>query len=220
MRYRFHVAGAVGVMMAVVMGVSPRDEETLDRACDLGIAFQLANIARDVVEDAAAGRRYLPASWLAEAKIPPDKLAHKRYRKKLAGLARRLADLAKQHRAARPQRHRKLCFRKRWAVLSAAGIYGAIATGSGEARRACRGTQRVHTSQFRQGALRRARLFAALLRCRSSRIRRMEPSGNGRRRLGPLPLPAEPGSLQRNKMGEDRMAESAAHLQCRRPNGR
>jgi 15-cis-phytoene synthase len=45
-RYCFHVAGAVGVMMAVVMGVSPHDEETLDRACDLGLAFQLANIGR------------------------------------------------------------------------------------------------------------------------------------------------------------------------------
>ena len=82
MRYCYHVAGAVGVMMAVVMGVSPQDQETLDRACDLGLAFQLSNIARDVVEDDAAGRCYLPMMWLP--------------------------------------------FRSRWAVLSAARIYGAI----------------------------------------------------------------------------------------------
>lgn len=50
-RYCYHVAGAVGCMMAVVMGVDPADEDTLDRACDLGLAFQLANIARDVEED-------------------------------------------------------------------------------------------------------------------------------------------------------------------------
>jgi hypothetical protein len=71
MRYCWHVAGAVGVMMAVVMGVSPRDEDTLDRAADLGLAFQLANIARDLAEDDAAGRCYLPAQWLADADIPP-----------------------------------------------------------------------------------------------------------------------------------------------------
>ena len=49
LRYCYHVAGAVGCMMAVVMGVAPDDEETLRRAADLGIAFQLANIARDIV---------------------------------------------------------------------------------------------------------------------------------------------------------------------------
>ncbi len=47
MRYCYHVAGSVGCMMAIVMGVAPEDEATLDRACDLGLAFQLANIARD-----------------------------------------------------------------------------------------------------------------------------------------------------------------------------
>ncbi|MEC9103340.1 MAG: phytoene/squalene synthase family protein, partial [Pseudomonadota bacterium] len=44
--YSYHVAGVVGVMMARVMGV--RDDAVLDRACDLGLAFQLTNIARDV----------------------------------------------------------------------------------------------------------------------------------------------------------------------------
>jgi phytoene/squalene synthetase len=55
MRYCFHVAGAVGVMMAVVMGVAGDDHDTLDRACDLGLAFQLNNIARDMSEDDAGG---------------------------------------------------------------------------------------------------------------------------------------------------------------------
>jgi phytoene synthase len=66
LRYCYHVAGAVGCMMAVVMGVAPDEEATLDRAADLGIAFQLANIARDLVEDAQVGRAYLPQTWLAE----------------------------------------------------------------------------------------------------------------------------------------------------------
>ena len=48
LEYSYHVAGIVGVMMARVMGV--RDDHVLDRACDLGLAFQLTNIARDVID--------------------------------------------------------------------------------------------------------------------------------------------------------------------------
>ena len=66
LRYCYHVAGAVGVAMALVMGIDPDDERTLDRASDLGIAFQLANIARDVAEDAAADRCYLPVEWMVD----------------------------------------------------------------------------------------------------------------------------------------------------------
>jgi len=58
------VAAAVGAMMCVLMRV--RDGDALARACDLGLAMQLTNIARDVGEDAAAGRVYLPLDWLAE----------------------------------------------------------------------------------------------------------------------------------------------------------
>ena len=43
MRYCWHVAGAVGVMMALVMGVNRKDSDTLDKACDLGLAFQIAD---------------------------------------------------------------------------------------------------------------------------------------------------------------------------------
>ena len=63
--YAYHVAGVVGLMMAWVMGV--RDRAVLCRASDLGLAFQLSNIARDVGDDVAAGRIYLPARWLREA---------------------------------------------------------------------------------------------------------------------------------------------------------
>ena len=63
--YCYHVAGAVGLMMAWVMGV--RDRAVLCRASDLGLAFQLSNIARDVGDDLAAGRLYLPAAWLRDA---------------------------------------------------------------------------------------------------------------------------------------------------------
>lgn len=127
MRYCYHVAGAVGVMMAVVMGVSPDDDETLDRACDLGLAFQLGNIARDISEDDAGGRCYLPMEWLAEMDIPPGQHMKPPYRAKLAQLARRLAKLSDIHERSARFGARKLAFRQRWAVLSAARIYGAIA---------------------------------------------------------------------------------------------
>jgi len=65
--YAARVAGSVGAMMAVLMGV--RDRERLARACELGIAMQLTNIARDVGEDVRAGRLYLPAAWLREAGV-------------------------------------------------------------------------------------------------------------------------------------------------------
>jgi phytoene synthase len=88
--YCYHVAGCVGVMMAVVMGVAPHDRATLERASDLGLAFQMNNIARDLIEDAARGRCYLPAQWLAEADIPPGEEAKPWARERLATVAARL----------------------------------------------------------------------------------------------------------------------------------
>ena len=68
--YAARVASAVGAIMTCLMG--RRAPETLARACDLGAAMQLTNIARDVGEDARAGRIYLPRVWLAEAGIDPQ----------------------------------------------------------------------------------------------------------------------------------------------------
>ena len=128
-QYCYHVAGAVGVLMAVVMGVDPDDRETLDRACDLGLAFQLANIARDVEEDARAGRCYLPAEWLAEADIEPGQHMKPWARDRLVPLVRRLCDAAERYEASARVGAARLPFRSRWAVLAAAGIYGDIARG-------------------------------------------------------------------------------------------
>lgn len=68
--YGARVAGAVGAMMALIMGA--RSSNVVARACDMGVAMQLTNIARDVGEDARAGRIYLPLDWLQEAGIDPD----------------------------------------------------------------------------------------------------------------------------------------------------
>ena len=60
--YAYHVAGTVGILMRNVLDCD--NEQALGHAIDLGIAMQLTNIARDVLEDAGMGRRYLPASWV------------------------------------------------------------------------------------------------------------------------------------------------------------
>ena len=91
--YAARVAGSVGAMMAVLMGV--RSAEALARACDLGVAMQLTNIARDVGEDAHAGRLYLPLDWLKEAGLAPDTfLSERRFSPALAGVVGRLLHTA------------------------------------------------------------------------------------------------------------------------------
>ncbi|MBD3730520.1 MAG: phytoene/squalene synthase family protein [Sphingomonadales bacterium] len=126
MRYCYHVAGAVGVMMAVVMGVSPHDDEVLDRACDLGLAFQLANIARDIEEDDRADRCYLPVEWLVEEDIEPGQHMKPHHRGELVEMAARLVALMETHAAAARMGAASLPLRSRWAVLAAARIYTGI----------------------------------------------------------------------------------------------
>jgi len=126
-KYCYGVAGAVGCMMAVVMGVSPDDDATLDRACDLGMAFQLANIARDIEEDDRVGRCYVPEDWLVEMDMPPGQHMKPPFRDRLAVLSRRLAARAEAYEASARVGAKVLPFRSAWAVLAAAGIYGDIA---------------------------------------------------------------------------------------------
>ena len=112
--YAYHVAGVVGVMMARVMGV--RDERVLDRACDLGLAFQLTNIARDVQEDARAGRSYLPAEWLDGSSTDETALL----------AAQRLVRTAEPYYASAVHGLPALSFRSAWAIAAARRIYRAI----------------------------------------------------------------------------------------------
>ncbi len=91
--YAARVAGAVGAMMTLVMG--RRSPEIVARACDLGVAMQLTNIARDVGEDARAGRLYLPQSWMREAGIDPESwLAEPAFTPEIAAIVQRLLDAA------------------------------------------------------------------------------------------------------------------------------
>jgi phytoene synthase len=93
LNYAARVAGTVGVMMTLIMGV--RTQDALARACDLGVAMQLSNIARDVGEDARAGRLYLPLRWLREAGLDPEQfLANPVMSEALKGVIARLLNEA------------------------------------------------------------------------------------------------------------------------------
>jgi phytoene synthase len=87
--YSARVASTVGAMMTLIMGV--RDRAILERACELGLAMQLTNIARDVGEDAKNHRLYLPRQWLKEEGINPDQwLEHPEFSPALSRVVKRL----------------------------------------------------------------------------------------------------------------------------------
>ena len=124
--YCYHVAGVVGVMMAIIMGVKPDDHATLTRACDLGLAFQLTNIARDIRDDAAAGRCYLPADWLAEAGISAEQLSDPAHAAQTFSVVDRMLAEADRYYASSVLGLSQLPFRSAWAVASAQRVYRQI----------------------------------------------------------------------------------------------
>jgi phytoene synthase len=122
--YAYHVAGVVGVMMTIVMG---RDEpEVLDRAADLGIGLQLTNIARDVIEDAAVGRVYLPEDWLDQAGVSRTEVAALAVRPAVSHVVACLLAEADRYYASANQGLRALPLRSAAAVGAAQRVYGAI----------------------------------------------------------------------------------------------
>jgi phytoene synthase len=122
--YCYHVAGVVGVMMAMIMGA--RDPKVLDRASDLGLAFQLTNIARDVIDDARVGRVYLPAELLRQHGVDvvdPDEPGQ---RQPLHRAALDLLDLAEHYYASAYRGMAALPVRSAWAIAAARRVYRAI----------------------------------------------------------------------------------------------
>ncbi len=122
--YCYRVAGTVGLMMAHIMGI--RDEKALRHAADLGIAMQLTNIARDVIEDAQMGRIYLPLEWLRQAGIAEQEIQMARNRDKLAVLIRRLLEVAETFYRSGDQGFWYLSFRSACAIAAARCVYSEI----------------------------------------------------------------------------------------------
>ncbi|MDP9036213.1 MAG: phytoene/squalene synthase family protein [Myxococcota bacterium] len=91
--YAARVAGSVGAMMTLLMGV--RAPTVVARACDLGVAMQLTNIARDVGEDAHRGRLYLPVAWMRGCGLEPEAwLAAASFDERLGSVVARLLEQA------------------------------------------------------------------------------------------------------------------------------
>ena len=149
--YSARVAGTVGAMMALLMGT--RDPDLIARACDLGVAMQLSNIARDVGEDASRGRLYLPRAWLREAGIDPDAwLADPDWSPALGQVVSRLLDSADALYARADLGIAGLPFGCRPGIGAARRLYAEI--GHEVRRRGCDSvSQRAMVSAGRKAAL-------------------------------------------------------------------
>ena len=124
--YAYHVAGVVGVMMANIMGV--RDDATLDRASDLGLAFQLTNIARDVIDDAQADRVFVPQDLLSKHGAPnaAQDLAQRDNWPSAYKAACEQLDIAEAYYRSAKVGIRELDFRCAWAISAALKVYREI----------------------------------------------------------------------------------------------
>jgi phytoene synthase len=111
-------------MMAMIMG--SRDSEVLDRACDLGLAFQLTNIARDVIDDARAGRVYVPSELLARYGVSQIDADDRLQWPKLHAAALDLLAVADDYYASAYEGLAALPPRSAWAIAAARRVYGAI----------------------------------------------------------------------------------------------
>ncbi|MCE3602486.1 presqualene diphosphate synthase HpnD [Massilia sp. P8910] len=85
-RYCWHVASVVGILSASIFGVT--NPKTLEYAEQLGLAFQLTNIIRDVGEDARKGRIYLPVNELQQFGVTAADLLNARHSDKFENLMR------------------------------------------------------------------------------------------------------------------------------------
>jgi phytoene synthase len=120
LRYSYRVAGTVGLMMCEVLEV--RNPAAHAFAIDLGIAMQLTNICRDVLEDANMGRRYLPLAFpvadLLAADCPQDALVRQAMLETLA--------LAERYYESGMSGLGYLPWRVRWTIACAGVLYRAI----------------------------------------------------------------------------------------------
>lgn len=124
-RYGYKVAGTVGLMMCHALSVS--DAQSYPFAIDLGVAMQLTNIARDVLEDAARDRIYLPATALGSEVTPAALLegnasAREQARAAVGGVL----DLADRFYRSADEGMRFLPSRPRLAILTASRMYEQI----------------------------------------------------------------------------------------------
>ena len=127
-RYSYHVAGTVGIMMCDALKCDNILAKSF--AIDLGIAMQLTNIARDVLEDAKMGRRYLPGTWIQNITPKEIVLAAKTNDLKKIHIVskgiKKLLILAEQYYLSGEKGFNFLPFNTRIAISVASGVYREI----------------------------------------------------------------------------------------------
>ncbi len=122
-RYCYGVAGTVGLMMSPILGADRSRAGAA--AIYLGVAMQMTNIARDVLEDAHEGRRYLPAAWVRNA-LPQQMIASANGRPEIASAVERLLDLADEYYALAAKGFPLIPSRSRRGIAIAAAVYREI----------------------------------------------------------------------------------------------
>jgi len=126
LKYCYGAAGTVGVMMACLLKAQPR-AQALPHAIDLGIAMQMTNIARDVLEDAHLDRMYLPTGRMAEGVSPADIVSDHGQSRHLAWLAiKELLEQSEAYYASGWQGLSALPWRPRLAIAVAGSLYREI----------------------------------------------------------------------------------------------
>ncbi len=122
--YSYAVAGTVGEMMCPLLGADPVQGK--QPAIALGIAMQLTNISRDVLEDAKQGRRYLPGTWVSD--LDPELIAQARpiHREPVRSAIRRTVELAETYYREAEKGFALIPFRNRQAIRVATRLYRAI----------------------------------------------------------------------------------------------
>ena len=128
LRYAYRVAGTVGLLMCHVLDCHDLDAKA--HAIDLGIAMQLTNIARDVLEDAQMGRRYLPTTWTGE--ITPQEIIDcaaepdSENAKKITQSVERLLEMAESFYISGAKGFSSLHWRAHMSIAIAAKVYRQI----------------------------------------------------------------------------------------------
>lgn len=122
--YCYGVAGTVGELMCPLLGADP--VRGRDAAVALGIGMQLSNIARDVLEDAERGRRYLPGTWVDQRSPATIAAAAADDRPAVQAAIERIVNLAETYYAEAETGFALIPWRNRWAIRVAARLYRAI----------------------------------------------------------------------------------------------
>lgn len=122
--YCYRVASTVGLMASEIFGYE--DEKTLEYAEALGIAMQLTNILRDIKEDAAMDRIYLPQEDLHKFNVSEDQIFANKYNENFVELIKFQINRANNYYAIAEKGIALLAKDTRFTVLLASRIYKQI----------------------------------------------------------------------------------------------